>query len=215
MSLSDQEFRKQNGLTQRIYLVKMELTKGPAQELVFHVLGTSSTVYKIKYSTKVPFPKCSCPDSTFRKQTCKHIHFLSNKVLFNYYNKKFTIDELKALYQDTLKRLPHLDHIYDKDIEQQYNQVLDESAGILHEIDKPRNADEDCCICMEPFTKNEVENHVKFIVSCKVCKNGIHKECWTRWNKHSHGKCPYCRAKNSAKKHNEGSHTDCVGNLRI
>ena len=199
--------RKKSGLTQKMFLVKMEYID-KSDELLFHVLGNSSHVYKIKYNTKFYYPKCSCPDSTFRKVTCKHIHFLSNKVLGKYYNTKFTPESLFEFYNKTKQKLPHLS-FYSKDIENQYNQVLDESNDIL---DKPRN--KDCCICIEDFTDLELKDIKQFIIICKVCLNGIHKICYDKWKKFSkNATCTSCRAKKQQLENEK--FTDCVGNLKI
>jgi hypothetical protein len=207
----DADFRKKNGLVQKMFLVKMEYNKN---ELFFHILGTSSHVYKIKYNTFQSIPKCSCPDSTFRKVVCKHVHFLSNKVLGEYKDIRFTIDSLHEFYTQTLEKLPHLNGLYSKDIEKEYNKVIKASQDVLGKKipseKEPRNTE--CCICLENLQSTFSENTP--IIVCKTCENGLHKVCWDTWSKFTRNNtCTFCRTINEKEK--LASFTDCVGNLKL
>lgn len=134
--------RLSNALNQRIYLVKIEYVSGCSQ-LIFHVLGTKNYIYKVVYSTSM-YPKCSCPDSIYRKVTCKHIFFIQEKVL----NKsvKSKSNNLEDMYNNIIKLLPHL-KVYSKSIDVEYTKYL----NVSEKIENVQSRNDECCICFEGF----------------------------------------------------------------
>ena len=157
--------RKINASRQRIFLVKMEYT---TKEIVFHVLGTTNHLYKVKYNLHKW--NCSCPDAVFRKHiTCKHTYFMQNIILKESLSDLTTLSDLCTCL---LLKFPHLDNI---DIVDDEKQVQDISQ---------RN--QECCICIE-----ELESNVSV---CSHCLNGVHKTCWEKYTGYTKKKnCPYCR----------------------
>jgi len=192
--MSERKFR---GLTQNLYLVKLDITN---RQLVFHVLGTSHIVYKIT-CVKNQSPKCTCPDYKIRKNICKHIYFVCDKVMQVPTFSWEAIEDVEEVGTDVLNRLPNL-HVTDEYYTSKYDQILKrnskQTAG-KDENDNPQEKDEgfqirneDCCVCL-----GEIENKSsKEVMVCTTCHNGIHSICWKKWNQvNSDNRCVYCRTK--------------------
>src|SRR6478609_10394078 len=96
--------RRERGLTQSIYLVKLDITDA---KLVFHVLGTSQRVYKVTCAKELS-PKCTCPDHCTRKSTCKHIYFVCERVMNLTPSKWSEVEDISTMADIVLQRLPHL-----------------------------------------------------------------------------------------------------------
>ncbi len=202
------DFRKRNALTQSIFLVRLETD---ATKLTFHILGTSKRVYKVVFE-KDREPKCGCPDQCVRKVMCKHIHFVCEKILKIKPEFWHTIEDIASVVAAVNSRLPHLGHshvIADEADQEKYNQKLEESRQKYKRDMKDKKAEEfvskflqvpeekfyvrneECCICL---CNIEPESTSKDVMVCKMCLNGVHQQCWSRWGTvNGSSKCVYCR----------------------
>lgn len=157
--------------------------------ILFHVLGTSSKVYKVIFQDDKTI-SCSCADFTYRKKTCKHCFFIMDKIIINTnvplkmiirnisLTSRMNIDEsLKHHYEDLLQQLP------------------DRSSA--------RNTD--CCVCLELLDVSPM--------ICSVCKNGIHEECYKKWVSVNSKLCVYCRSKFVQSKNSSEKKVDDLGNV--
>jgi hypothetical protein len=193
--------RRENALSQLMYLVKMEKTQN---DLTFNVLGTSSTIYKVKM-TIGKVPKCSCPDSVFRKVVCKHMYFVCIKVLLK--DETFQLeykDSIKETFDIVTLRLPHLGNlVLDPKLGKEFT-ILESQSKELTEL-----KNDECCICLESLLDTPGE-----LLVCIICCCGIHNTCWKKWKvANKHGTCVYCRSK--IKEHSTSDIFDCLGNLKI
>lgn len=199
------DFRRQNGLTHRLFLVKMEkIVKDNMKSLCFHVIGTNNSVYKVTIS--IDKLSCSCPDHCFRKKICKHIHFVCEKVA-KIKVDNLTINDIDYLENFILSKLGHLSPYEDV-----YEKFLDKD--IINEIATEnicRNSE--CIICLEDFDPT----HTTSLTNCQNCNNSIHSVCWKNWiSINPRNLCVFCRCKLTDKRVKlMDSGKDQLGNLKV
>jgi hypothetical protein len=159
-------FRRNSGLTQRIYLVKLRI-EGDCH--TFDVLGTSSKVYEVTLTPKTI--TCTCPDHVYRKSFCKHMYFLSERV-FSLELMQLRFSNMALFKKRMLQKLNHLHSENDK---------VQDDVPSFH-----RN--ETCVVCFDDFIVSDV------LQTCSVCENSLHDECWKRFCESGRSKnCVYCR----------------------
>lgn len=198
------DFRKVNALTQSIYLVRFEIlpekSKQP-KKLLFHILGNSQRVYKVHFPKGQPI-KCSCPDHCMRKVNCKHIFFVTTKILKIEPEEWILVTDIDNVANKVGDLLPHLTDIQvSENVSSQYVKFI---TGKHQETDDSevtiiiRNTD--CCICLcdidleDENGKLTVKNKNDVVV-CSTCRNGIHVICWDKWSSINGSRtCVYCRS---------------------
>lgn len=157
-----QNFRRNSGLTQRIYLVKLRIDE-EEDSYIFDVLGTSSKLYEVTISeTKTV---CTCPDHVYRKIFCKHMYFLTERVI-SLEVMQLRLTNIAQFKEQLLQKLGHL----------QGNEIGSETRN------------DTCVICFEDFIVSDV------LQTCYICKNSLHGECWERYCGSGRSQnCVYCR----------------------
>lgn len=177
--------RRERGLTENIYLVKLDKNE---DSLTFHVLGTSNHVYTVLLKRDTA-PKCSCPDHKIRKRNCKHIYFVCERIVDTEPHSWIRANDISAVQKGVLQRLPHLHLNASEGLIKRYEKII---KGGVKKNDKKDPVEEplrntECCVCLD-----EIER--KNAVVCSECNNGVHGKCWERW-KHVHKgtACVYCR----------------------
>lgn len=180
--------RKERGLTQRIYLVKLDIED---KCLTFHVLGTSRHVYKVVCAESLA-PKCSCPDHRMRKGTCKHIFFVCEKVLQIAPDEWSKTNQIDKIVENVVNRLPNLQVFADDYYTKKYHEHIT-GEKIVSVSEEPTDffiRNDECSVCLcEIQTKAS-----KDVMVCSTCKNGIHSLCWDKWSQvNGNNKCVYCR----------------------
>jgi hypothetical protein len=193
--------RRERGLTQNIFLVKLDVE---ANSLIFHVLGTSRHVYKVTCA-KARELKCSCPDHSIRKRTCKHMYFVCEKVLQIPPFDWPIIDDVAKIGKSVVSRLPNL-HVFADDSDTKwYNEIISgekQSSGKPEEkqvdTNKTSIRNDECCVCLCDI---DSEASREDIMVCSTCNNGIHAVCWNKWSQvNGNNRCVYCRTKVEKKK---------------
>lgn len=181
-------------MTENIYLVKFE---PKADHLIFHILGTSKVVYKVKFPVGSK-PQCTCPDHKIRKNTCKHIYFVCGKVIHIEPNDWCRVDDIVAIADAIMLDFSHLaeEHVFvDESLKKKYEEKLssksdvDTDTAAVNAIDI-RNTE--CCVCL-----CDIETaSSKDVMVCCICQNGIHSVCWNKWRQvNKNDRCVYCRSK--------------------
>ena len=204
--------RRERGLTQSIYLVKLDIFK---KSLVFHVLGTSQRVYKVTCS-KETAPKCSCPDHCTRKSICKHIYFVCERVMNITPTDWMLIPDISPVADKVLQRLPHL-HVTASDaIIKKYEQHLQQEGkkkkgeqNVTPVTPSITVRNSECCICLEDIPSDMQSTN---IMVCFTCNNGIHSICWNKWKQVNKGdRCVYCRSKVENAKNDKHANLEKAG----
>ncbi len=68
------------------------------------------------------------------------------------------------------------------------------SLATFSNLDKLKDEEQECPICCEILSCNEVSSDTEaIIVSCPTCKNVVHEECIRKWLKYNKS-CVYCRS---------------------
>ena len=180
--------RRERGLTQNIYLVKLDVNP---ESLVFHILGTSHHVYKVVCEKKKD-PKCTCPDFTIRKHTCKHIYFVCEKVIQIPPFDWSIIENVPKVGHEVLSRLPNLHVVADDYYTKKYNTYLQGKGDDLDDTKTLTIRNTECCVCLCDI--DIAGKASKDVMVCPTCKNGIHSICWNKWKQvNRDGRCVYCR----------------------
>ena len=131
---------------------------------------------------------CTCPDFYLRKNCCKHIYFIFNRI---------------ALKEDLLKKINTSDLTID---EESWNSLDVEITGRLKtRLDGNEQSNtnlssiahreecNECAICFEGFTDNCAS--FPSFESCSHCQNRFHQVCIQKWleSRTYNPTCPLCR----------------------
>lgn len=196
------DIRRIRALTEQIRSVRLDISP---EEIVFHILGSRKVVYKVHFVPNER-PKCSCPDNTIHRNTCKHIFFVCVKI-FNMepddFKNRITDEGQQEKLAETVKaRMPHLLNVMaDANRIERYNNHLDGNDEKEVEAVKFRN--EECCICLCDL-ESDGKGSEKIIV-CGECRNGVHSDCWKGWISAKRGRnCVYCRRQVCAESSGKG-----------
>jgi hypothetical protein len=181
-------------MTQPIFMMEFHLGD---KEVKFDVLGTSKTVYQVTYPSRGAL-KCTCPDHVIHENQCKHIFFITEKVL----RRQDTLGlgnhtSWEERRENMAKRLSHLithgrddgesDVLADEDVVNRYREML---TGVATNEREHRNPE--CGVCLTDFSEGERGLHV-----CATCLNAVHAQCWSMWSTGSGSgrrNCVYCRS---------------------
>ena len=219
------ERRKESALTQRIFLVGFENEEGTTtRNLIFHVLGSSNHIYKVFFPEKDK-PSCSCPDHVTRKVYCKHIYFISLKVLLIDPDEWLSrpekcLDKVSSVVKNSL---PFSNVTADKSVTDMYQPLYmkngkgDVTNEVNHGEERKQESiyirNEDCCVCLgeiqstTPSKENvpcgqtipRLVSNEEDVLVCVTCSNGLHIECWRKWASVNKSEtCVYCRSKMQA-----------------
>ena len=173
--------RLQRALTQRMFLLKA--TRGVdyagQAEWAFTVEGASGTPYKVVLSHGRH--SCACMDFRLRRQPCKHIAFITVRVLRTAKPHLYMSEELDVMLT---KRFT----------EATGGAAEDQKAAAAAAAANVNLNDDPCPVCYEEFTEAD---RVKISV-CGTCKKAVHNECLERWLKSAprmgaQSACFYCR----------------------
>lgn len=203
---NDAEFkqRKQRGRTEPIYLINTHSTDSSNNDLFrkYDVMGKSGNLYTVNISNTC---NCSCPDYIIRRNRCKHIFFILNKVM-----KVTDDDENTILYtpdklSQMFNNIPNITLLLNSHL---INTTINNNNTIsynnLHKCNiKPIDDDDLCPICLSSLMDSPT-------VYCRYsCGKHIHRECFDMYHNHLSGtskkksknnvnnsimKCVYCRA---------------------
>ncbi|KAG9449156.1 hypothetical protein H6P81_009121 [Aristolochia fimbriata] len=155
----------------------------------FFVLGATGNVYNVNLSV---IPTCTCPDRTV---PCKHILFVFLRVL------SVSVDDAclrrKTLRPCQLARL--LDtptspgSLAGQRVRERFHQVFTESGRVRPGVVESRSGEGSTCpVCLEEMREEEK------MVSCGVCRNALHEECFMKWKRTGVRRvtsCVMCRAR--------------------
>lgn len=147
--------------TQKMYLLGTNKL-GPLNWL-FEVQGSTGKNYNINMDENMS--TCTCIDFKLRKNTCKHIMFISTRVL----KQNDIVVKMSTEVSESLNEL----------IEKYKN--IDKDTVEVHKEDA-------CVICYEDYSSTDKCDF------CTVCKNGFHCKCMEIWLKQQNN-CPLCRSK--------------------
>eukprot|EP00850_Spirogloea_muscicola_P000770 SM000003S11015 [mRNA] locus=s3:290395:294938:- [translate_table: standard] len=168
----------------------------------FHVLGSTGNVYTVTISR---MPRCTCPDNA-RGNVCKHLLFVMLRVLKVpqdnpcIWQKALLADEVASLLlnNDSSAELAGLRA--STGVLEQFQALSGAStsavSGAAPPSTAPRELEGDCPICYEPLA-NDSGQPKEPVVSCKVCGNNVHRDCFQHWksSKTAAGvTCIFCRA---------------------
>jgi hypothetical protein len=187
MRPTDARVRRERGMTQPIFMMDFHVEEDCVK---FDVLGTSKVVYEVVYPSHGKV-KCSCPDHVIHCNTCKHIFFITEKLL-----RVPTDQDWTATRDRIAKRLSHLgngnggeaDVLADRRDVERYQEILAADAQA------PAHRNPECGICLTDFADEKGLLHV-----CGTCLNAVHEVCWRKWcGAKAARKCAYCRGDTSA-----------------
>lgn len=151
-------------------------------KIEFNVQGSKGTLYKIQFNESGE-SSCNCPDIF---SLCKH------KMLIMLNIFKIEEDLFYCVDDNFLKSVCFRIKEFKNQMIQNFKIIengkdeISSTVKIENKL-KPRNIDEQCFICFEPFK----EFHKYF--TCKTCNNAIHLVCWETWKKKK-SECPLCRS---------------------
>ncbi len=157
-------------------------------------MGATGNIYT---TTIDHIPTCTCPDFQRRGGPCKHLLFVTLRVLNLNHTDMCVIqqalltEELKHVLGNMETRVLQAPRVVvaDEAVRSVWKQRAGASSSSTTPV-KPRNVDEgaECGICFDPLTNDSV--------CCVQCQNGLHQACWNALLKHkksSNVPCPYCR----------------------
>ncbi|KAI8073898.1 hypothetical protein BC940DRAFT_76521 [Gongronella butleri] len=185
------EGRIRRAINQRLFVLGHH--KKNANTDVFKVSGSTGNVYDVTIGPKL---SCSCVDYRFRRVHCKHLLMVMLKVCH--------ISPESNMYSSlTVKPadLAAIDHLHASNLESRVPEELQTAVDkyLRGEIDEMPSAprrpldDGECPVCYESFDPATYE---AMTVSCRVCGNNIHTECFRLWESSTGGNatCVFCRA---------------------
>lgn len=137
-------------------------------------------------------PTCTCPDFLNRGGPCKHMLFVTLRVLGNPSTSLHIVQ--RALLTDELRQVlgrgsNAADTLASDAVRRAWQGV---ATGPAEQQEAPARGVEEgseCAICFEPLTAERSR-------ACASCRNGLHTDCLQRLAAHSASsgvRCPYCR----------------------
>jgi hypothetical protein len=135
--------------TDKIYLLGTH--KSGDLDWIFDVQGSTGKNYKINICKNES--KCTCIDFKLRKNTCKHIMFISTRVL-----KQNSIAVKMT-----------------KELSESLENIIDEYKNL--NVTRKIHKEDVCVICYEDYSTTDNCD------ICSVCNNGFHCKCMEIWLK--------------------------------
>lgn len=139
-------------------------------EWVFSVEGSTGSAYSVLINDQKA--TCTCFDFKRRKVACKHIMFISTRVLKRADVSVLMTSEISALLSAV--------------VEAAGDQVAPQGPG-------GQDSCGTCVICYEDYNYTAAEAAVA-LDFCLVCRNGFHGGCLRVWFKRQKN-CPLCRTR--------------------
>ena len=173
-----EETRFDRALGQRMYLLGAE--RQGEREWTFTIEGSRGIPYRIYMNASKS--TCTCPDFMRRRSTCKHIIFVSTRVLrMSTYSAIIT----SSMDQSLSSLLLQSKEASEKEATDALLEPNEEGG------DEPaKKLDGSCPICFDDFESSD-ESKCEW---CSTCKNPIHKACLGIWLRQKQN-CPLCRAR--------------------
>jgi hypothetical protein len=183
--------------TQRLYLISKEKINEGTYKLT--VLGSTGNVYEV---TLGHVPSCTCPDYQRKQDLCKHILFVSLKVLGLsvdnplVYQKALVTEELDDVFWQLENRrtggVVDANQQVKAAVAQMRGQEVPESPSPIQrkQLDDDNR---DCPICFD-----QMEGPEGTVYCRSTCGTNFHADCIRRWlgqHHQSRGEqtCPACR----------------------
>lgn len=198
---------------------------GGRKEACFLLTGQSGMLYTVRLPTgRGGNARCNCPDHLIRKRACKHILFMTHRVLKLRYSSdddEGDDDEIRAsdglsglrgrhreirdavakLRPDSSVRAPAaVQRAFELAVPREYLRDgkggSGASGGVASKVEPRKIEDGDeCPICYEEFGKDE-----SLLYCTKGCGKGVHEDCMRRYAEAANGgrddsvRCVFCRA---------------------
>eukprot|EP00850_Spirogloea_muscicola_P000502 SM000002S05582 [mRNA] locus=s2:992640:994817:+ [translate_table: standard] len=190
----------------RLYLIDRQTavcgTDSVPTSCDFHVLGSTGNVYTVTISR---MPRCTCPDNA-RGNACKHLLFVMLRVLKVsqdnpcIWQKALLADEVASLLLNNESSAELAGLRASTGVLERFQALNGAStsavSGAAPPSAAPRKLEGDCPICYEPLA-NDSGQPKEPVVSCKVCGNNVHRDCFQHWksSKTAAGvTCIFCRS---------------------
>lgn len=205
--------------TQRLYLVhREEVDPETSKSCKLTVLGSTGNCYDV---TLAEIPTCSCPDYIRKRDLCKHILFVTLKVVGLprrdplVFQKAFLLSELRSIFTTLNSRRFGGTVLANETVRQNYEKLKNSKSTALKKrmngeekeeeepdegkvkrrsLDGGDECESDCPICFDSLLDCPFEQLTYCRAACGV---NFHADCIHRWTSTSmHGKnptCPNCR----------------------
>lgn len=188
--------------TQRLYLIGRDDDDLPADRMSrnFTILGSTGNVYTVCLSK---IPTCTCPDFSKKHDLCKHILFVTLKVIGIdpksplAYQRAYLQSELQELFDKLAERRSNSSNsdtriMANESVRQSYQQIVqggasspDARSSFLQRR-QPLDEDSECIICFDAMSLGSS-------TFCGgTCGVNLHSDCVRRWCM-SNRTCPNCR----------------------
>ncbi|KAF1955528.1 hypothetical protein CC80DRAFT_594271 [Byssothecium circinans] len=178
------EAKKARSLSEPLrFLNRERCDMDEAPRETFTIAGSMGNHYTVKIRHVLA---CSCPDFTYRRNSCKHIIYTLLKVLK-------VSPESSLLHQIALTSAG-LTSIFDAAPAAPHIDLTDTDADGVDDPKRKSIEDQECPICYSEFEPGKER-----IAYCKsFCGNNVHQICidlWLSSQRSMYGKstCPYCR----------------------
>jgi predicted nucleic acid-binding Zn finger protein len=188
--------RLERAETQRLYLVERNQTSEASCDFV--VLGSTGNVYTVQIGE---IPTCTCPDFVRKKDLCKHIMFVTLKVIGldkhdpRSYQRAYVPSELSDMMQMLENRRVGGGTLANESVRQNYAQLKrgegapDEDPGYAPR--RPLEEDSDCPICFDSLGSG---SGPQILTYCRgTCGANFHADCIRAWKTRGRPTCPNCR----------------------
>lgn len=177
------------------------------KRIVFTVVGSTGRVYHVTMTFRRSgcYTRCSCPDHTMRKRTCKHMYFVILRVL-----QQDDVENTTLLFDDAVELLEENQVDLVREGVRGSREVRDavEDALVAHisrlsvgtstvsVVKREDLRNTSCGFCLEDFDGDGEEADV--LGSCYHCHNGWHEACQALWKqtvgRDKAGTCIFCRS---------------------
>lgn len=195
--------RRQRALTDPIAFMDMEINEN--RNFIFKILGTRKNVYTVTFGNNNT--TCSCGDFCIRKNICKHIYYVCEKI-FSISYESLCLSDFDNLKQKVTNKLPHLSNILANSSDlNRYKHLLQKKDDNDND-NKTTYRNDSCLICLTDFDKNES------LFTCKICLNAVHDNCFSKWKIYKkNGNCILCRSPSATTTNDSERKVDLFGNI--
>jgi Ring finger domain/SWIM zinc finger len=189
--------RLERAETQRLYLVERNQTAETSCDMV--VLGSTGNVYNVHIGE---IPTCSCPDFARKQDLCKHIMFVTLKVIGldksdpRCYQRAYLPSELVEMMQLMQNRQVGGGTLANESVRKNYAQLKEggeprsQNPDDLYAPRRPLEHDSDCPICFDSLGGSGGQ----LLTYCRgTCGANFHADCIRAWKTRGAATCPNCR----------------------
>jgi SWIM zinc finger/Ring finger domain len=189
--------RLERAETQRLYLVERNQTTETTCDMV--VLGSTGNVYNVHIGE---IPTCSCPDFARKNDLCKHIMFVTLKVIGldkcdpRSYQRAYLKSELVDMVQLMRNRQVGGGTLANESVRKNYAELKKggepQKSDDLHAPRRPLEHDSDCPICFDSLCGSG--EGAQLLTYCRgTCGANFHADCIRAWKTRGAATCPNCR----------------------